>query len=71
MTTRKLPVEMHATVMICDDCGVGEMIPTGVFNWSHADDLMYFEHKCGKCGAIKVYTEKYPLLGYFIIREGS
>lgn len=47
---------------ICDECGEGEMLPTGEINLTNPPKV---EHKCNNCGQIQVFVDKkYPEVSY-------
>ena len=46
---------------ICDECGKGEMRPTGEMLASHPPQ---FPHKCNNCGAKNVFGRQYPQITY-------
>lgn len=52
-------VEIH---YICDECQLGEMLPTGKAYLTYP---ARFEHKCNNCGAITRFVgETYPRTEY-------
>jgi DNA polymerase III alpha subunit (gram-positive type) len=52
-------IEVHYT---CDECGVGELLPTGVVFPTYP---MRYEHKCDHCGAKETFSGRtYPRTEY-------
>lgn len=47
---------------ICDNCNVGEMLPTGNNNWIVNPPT--FEHSCSICKEKEYLKEKYPLIRF-------
>ncbi|WP_020474525.1 hypothetical protein [Zavarzinella formosa] len=41
----------------CDDCGIGEMAPTGIMFMTHPPQ---YPHKCDKCGTERTFAERHP-----------
>ncbi|WP_020469681.1 hypothetical protein [Zavarzinella formosa] len=46
-----------AVLIRCDDCGIGEMTPTGIMFMTHPPQ---YQHKCDKCGTERTFDERYP-----------
>ena len=55
---RVVPVKVSYT---CDECGQGEMLPTGLILTSWPEKI---EHKCTNCKTTKYFTTKYPTIRY-------
>jgi hypothetical protein len=45
---------------ICNVCGRGKMIPTGVNDW--LTSIPKIQHECTQCGSIMDLPEKYPVI---------
>lgn len=62
MAEQKTELRVFETRLICDECGEGEMLPTGVALMSSPPQ---YPHKCTKCGAQdNVRGKKYPHHSY-------
>jgi len=48
-------------IMLCDECGNGEMMPTGVVLTSFPEQ---YQHVCNECGCVKTYNKQYPFIEY-------
>jgi len=42
---------------ICDECGDGEMLTTGMIYHTNPPQ---WEHRCNQCGTVKSFPCKYP-----------
>lgn len=52
MSEKRIEVNTYIVRYICDECGEGEMFPTGTC----LDSLPpQYPHKCHKCGASKTF----------------
>lgn len=49
--------------MLCDECQIGQMLPTGVVLTSYPEQ---YQHKCNKCGCVKTYNKQYPFIEYVV-----
>lgn len=58
----KYKVEPVGIKYICDECNMGEMVPTGKNNWSV--NPPQFEHSCSMCSQKVYFKEKYPLIRF-------
>ena len=61
MSEVKTPVVAMNVEYICDECGEGRMIHTGVCLLSSPPQ---YPHQCNKCGHVKTLRECYPLIRY-------
>lgn len=61
MAEKKIKVKVYQVTYICDACGVGEMVPTGVALMSNPPQ---YPHKCNKCGSENTLRSKYPKTVY-------
>lgn len=62
MAEKRTEVKTYVVRYICDDCGEGEMVPTGqcLTSWPAK-----YPHKCSKCGASATFTgSSYPRTVY-------
>lgn len=49
--------------ILCDECQIGQMLPTGVVLTSYPEQ---YQHKCDKCGHVEVFYKCYPVIDYVI-----
>lgn len=61
MAETKKPVQTVLITYVCDKCGAGEMLPTGIMQLT---DPPKWPHRCGACGHEQTFYCKYPKLGY-------
>lgn len=62
MAEIRMEVRAVQISLICDECGTGEMIPTGVALMSSPPQ---YPHVCSNCGAsINVRGKRYPFIDY-------
>lgn len=61
---RVVPYKVKA---ICEECIVGELIPTGI---SKATNPPKFEHKCSDCGYTLNIRDKYPIIRFKEVHDG-
>lgn len=54
-------VRTYQNTYICDECGKGEMKPTGMMLTSNPPQ---FSHRCNACGAEKIFCFQYPRIVY-------
>lgn len=62
MAEKRTEVKTYVVRYICDDCGEGEMVPTGLCLsiWP-----AQYPHKCNKCGASETFIgSTYPRTVY-------
>lgn len=66
MPLEQLPLRPVQVKYVCDVCGEGEYLPTGIMLTSNPPQ---FPHECDSCGDSQTFTEKYPTVRY--AREGE
>lgn len=49
--------------MLCDECQIGQMLPTNMVLTSYPEQ---YQHVCDKCGHIETYYKRYPYIEYII-----
>ena len=60
-------VETYIINYVCDECGEGLMLPTGMAFYTSP---LQYEHRCDNCGDTqKFHDKKYPLTQYRYIDE--
>lgn len=57
MPRNEVPAEAVIIDYICDACGNGHMLPSGMILLS---DPPKYPHECNKCGAAQTFGTKYP-----------
>lgn len=63
MSELKQKIYPIKVTMICDTCGKGSMIPTGI---SHPVYPMRYEHRCNHCGKVDTFEKVYPVIDWSI-----
>lgn len=58
MTEYEYPVQTYLVAMRCN-CGVGNMLPTGIMLCSNPPQ---YPHKCTECGLQSTFDTKYPFM---------
>lgn len=57
MGRHETPAEAVIVDYVCDECGYGHMLPSGMMLLSNPPK---FPHECNKCGATQTFNTKYP-----------
>jgi predicted RNA-binding Zn-ribbon protein involved in translation (DUF1610 family) len=57
MSEKQTPVQTVVVDYVCDSCGEGHMLPTGITLTSNPPQ---YPHKCDKCGTQDVFLTRYP-----------
>lgn len=66
MPEQSFPVKPVSVKYTCDNCGKGEMLPTGMaFSVYPAQ----YEHECNNCGYMQSFKVQYPLVRYEAIQK--
>ena len=55
-------VKSYQINYICDKCGKGKMIATGIS--LHCGSLASYEHVCDECGIRERFDKEYPTIRY-------
>ncbi len=63
MEKAREPQTVQYVDYICDNCGEGHMLPTGIALLSYPAK---YEHKCTKCGSKQYFKETYPAIRYLV-----
>ncbi len=63
MAETKQPVTVYRTDMQCDQCGIGQMRPTG---YAYPTSPPQYPHQCNHCGHTDTYRKVYPQISYEI-----
>jgi hypothetical protein len=61
MAEVKKPVQTFYIEYLCDACGIGNMMPTGVSNPVYPP---LYVHKCTHCNNVVSFTKTYPTVKY-------
>lgn len=57
MTERQYPVRLVGVDWICDACGAGVCLPTGLIL---PVSPPRYQHRCSNCGAVAALSRTYP-----------
>ena len=57
-TERKIPIRLVKTARMCTQCILGQMKYTDCYTL----DGSQYQHKCNKCGDVKYFSRKYPVI---------
>ena len=57
MAEREDMMDVVLVSMICDKCGIGEMLPE---NFAYPTHPVMYPHICSHCGNRDIYYKRYP-----------